>query len=292
MFGYRHAFHAGNYADVLKHTVLIELLNNLNKKDKPYWVLDTHAGIGAYQFDSFEAQKTKEYVEGIGRIWDKNIPSLHDYLEALMVANHDLQTQMPAGYDIAQPILSHYAGSPMLIANQVREGDELVACELNAVDCSILKSNFRMRSGVSVHLRDGFEAIKALCPPPKIKRGMVFIDPPYEDKSDFTKIVDAAQYLSTHWHGTIMAIWYPILGQNLHIPMLNSFQASGLKSVLNIELHLASNEIGLGMAGCGMLIVNAPWQFDDWAKNVLKDLAIYLKKLNEPRTVVEWLTPQ
>lgn len=289
MFGYRHAFHAGNYADVLKHAVLIELLNHLNKKDKPYWVLDTHAGTGCYNFSSNEAQKTKEYADGIGRVWDKDISSLRNYIEALTLANDDLKTQIPAGADIALNNLSHYAGSPMLIANQLREGDALVACELNAVDCSILKSQFRMRSGVSTHLRDGFEAVIALCPP-KIKRGMVFIDPPYEDKTDFNKIVNTASFLEEHWRGTILAVWYPILGQNLHEGMLNSFKR--FPSVLNIELQIASNEIGLGMAGCGMLIMNAPWQFDLWATTLLDDLAIHLRKISTPSTKIQWISNQ
>ena len=291
MFGYRHAFHAGNFADVLKHAVLVELLNYLKQKDKPFWVLDTHAGIGHYSLKSEQALKTLESEDGIQKIRQNPSEILRSYLDAVNSSFIQMSSQSRIYRELNTQQDEYYPGSPQLILNALRVDDRLLACELNVIDCSILKGYFRRHERVSIHLRDGFEAIRAFCPP-KIKRGLVFIDPPYEDKNDFMYILDAIKYCQKHWNTGIIAIWYPILGANYHWELLDAMVTNNIKSALQIELQITNNDINMGMSGCGMLIINTPYQFDIWATQLLEDLLPRFKKSQDACIKVKWLTSQ
>ncbi len=276
MFGYRHIYHAGNFADVFKHVVLVELLKTLRQKPSAFCVLDTHAGIGMYPLNSMEARKTDEFQTGIGRVWFDAPSALHDYLMQVRQVNSDGQ-------------LNQYPGSPNLIRGLLREQDKLMACELNAVDNSRLKQQFRRDKQVAIHLRDGFEAIKALTPPPE-KRGLILIDPPYEDKNDYKNIVEAVKGLQQRWASGMCAIWYPLLDQQRHVAFLNQIKKLAIPNTLNMMLQLNLLDIPMGMGGCGVVLINAPWQFDLWAKATLPVLADALKREMSPILNVNWLT--
>ncbi len=294
MFGYRHAFHAGNFADVFKHAVLVELLDSLSQKDKPFWVLDTHAGVGHYDLLSDASTKTAEYKAGIQQIWQKPLPELTRYIAAINQAYQHMVAQRTYQQ---LPVITHphhyYPGSPQLILNALRADDRLVACELNAADCSILKSYFRNQPKIAIHLKDGFEAIRAFCPP-QIKRGLVFIDPPYEDKKDFQRLYTAAQYLHKHWRNAMLAIWYPILSGNYHLDLLADWQTGitqqQLGESLNLIFQITSNETQ-GMSGCGMLIMNPPWQLDQWAIKMSDALLGLMRQSSAAHYQVKWLKP-
>jgi 23S rRNA (adenine2030-N6)-methyltransferase len=252
MLSYRHVFHAGNHADVLKHTVLLAVLDYLNQKDKPYWVIDTHAGAGGYRFDAGRAKSHAEYEDGVGRLWSRtDLPApVAAYVEAVRVDNPDGQ-------------LRRYPGSPLLTARMLRSQDRLRLFELHPADVRLLGEAIAAtvpdaKRRVAIRQEDGFEGIKALLPPPP-RRGLVLIDPAYEDKRDYARVLTALKEGLTRFAtGTYLA-WYPLLQRN------ESMQLAGrLKKLapewLNVTLTVkAPSADGMGMHGSGMFVVNPPW---------------------------------
>jgi 23S rRNA (adenine2030-N6)-methyltransferase len=254
MLSYRHVFHAGNHADVLKHTVLLAVLGYLNQKDKPYWVVDTHAGAGGYRFDAGRAKTHAEYEEGIGRLWeckDSDLPPLlADYVAAVRIDNPDGQ-------------LRRYPGSPLLALRAMRPQDRLRLFELHPADVKLLADAViavapDAQKRVAIRQEDGFEGLKALLPPPT-RRGMVIIDPAYEDKRDYAKVVAALKEgLQRFATGTYL-IWYPLLQRNESIQLAGRLKKAA-PDWLNVTLTVkAPGADGLGMHGSGMFVVNPPW---------------------------------
>ena len=216
MFSYRHGFHAGNHADVLKHCVLTQLLGYLNQKEAPYMVIDTHAGAGLYQLDSDYATQSGESDEGVALLWGRDdVPDVvNDYLQVIRDMN-------PAGR------LRHYPGSPFLAERLMRDQDRLRVFEMHPTDSKLLAENFRkleahaaangQRSsarGTRVQLQraDGFAGLKALLPPPS-RRGLVLMDPSYEDKDDYRKVKVAIEDAQKRFATGTYAVWYPVLGR-------------------------------------------------------------------------------
>jgi 23S rRNA (adenine2030-N6)-methyltransferase len=181
---YRHAYHAGNHTEVFKHCVLCLLLLELRKKPKPFTVIDTHAGAGIYDLLSAKAKKTGEAAAGIGRVIDKDIPTATAYLELLRHLN-------PSG-------LACYPGSPTIVQNFLRQDDRLIACELHEDDAASLRKHFIWDGRVLVQHRDGYEAIRAFVPPPT-RRGLVFIDPPFERANEFDKLAESLNAAVRKW---------------------------------------------------------------------------------------------
>ncbi|HXG28683.1 MAG TPA: 23S rRNA (adenine(2030)-N(6))-methyltransferase RlmJ [Nevskiales bacterium] len=277
MFGYRHAFHAGNFADVFKHVILVQLLRALQKKDKPFWVLDTHAGAGRYDLGSAEARKVGEYREGIARLWERSglSPELRDYREQVAAFNPDGR-------------LRCYPGSPRLIQRLLRAGDRLVACELHPNEFPVLQAEMAGERNVSIQKLDGYAALKAYLPP-KEGRGLLFMDPSFEMDGEFERLKDALRLVQQRWRNGMTAIWYPILHRAPSARFHASVQQMGLPKVLCAELGLAPYDSPQGMHGCGLLIVNPPWQLDVTLQRVLPELLEILRTGPQAQTRVEWL---
>ena len=278
MLSYRHAFHAGNFADCLKHTLLLQLLDGLNRKDKPWLALDTHAGAGLYELGAAQAQKTGEYRDGIARLWSRADlePELAAYVAAVRSENPDGR-------------LSRYPGSPALIRQRLRDRDRLIACELHPGDQPSLKALFAADRRIAVHKRDGYEAAGAFLPPPE-RRGLLFVDPAYELAGEFERLLKLVGQIHRRWREGTVAIWYPILDRAPSERFCRALAASGVPALLRIELGLAPYDTPLGMKGSGVIVCNPPYQLDVAARRWLAQLQGILSDGGAGETRVEWLT--
>jgi 23S rRNA (adenine2030-N6)-methyltransferase len=277
MFGYRHAFHAGNFADVFKHVILVQLLRALHKKDKPFFVLDTHAGAGLYNLRSNEAQKVGEYRHGIARLWETgNLSSeLKDYRELVATFNPSEK-------------LGAYPGSPRLIQRLLRGEDRLVACELHPSEFPILQAEMAGERNVSVLRLDGYDALKAHLPP-KESRGLVFMDPSFEMDREFERLKSAVRLIQQRWRHGMVAIWYPILHRAPSERFHAALRQQDYPALLCAELGLRPYDSPQGMHGCGVIIVNPPWQLDVTLKRLLPELREILADEGRGQTRVELL---
>jgi 23S rRNA (adenine2030-N6)-methyltransferase len=248
---YLHGFHAGNHADVLKHAVLLYLINRLKSKDKAFFVLDTHAGRGQYLIQGEQAQKTGEAQQGIFKmITLKKLPEpLHFYLKQIERVN-------PIGS------LLNYPGSPLLIAQQLRDQDRLVCYESQKAEFDVLRQLFKTDQNVKTEFGDGYQALKALLPPVE-RRGLVLIDPPYEaQEQEYQQILTSLQEALLRWPTGQFAIWYPIKQRRSLIGFFRKVAQLGMKSALVLELLVRKDNSPLRMNGSGMLIINPPFQMD------------------------------
>ncbi len=252
MLSYRHAFHAGNHADVLKHFVLVCLMRYLAKKDKPFWVIDTHAGAGAYGLDAGYAAQNAEWENGIARLWTRtDLPEdLADYVALVRDMN-------------PQDRLNFYPGSPYLAWKLLRPEDRLRLFELHPTDVDLLGKTFKEsgRSGgrqVMVTQGDGFAGLKSLLPPPP-RRALVLMDPSYEDKRDYGRVVDAMKDSLKRFATGTYALWYPMLQrpEAMRLPdRLHHLEVDWLDVSLSVS---RPSKDGFGMHGSGMFIANPPW---------------------------------
>ena len=265
MLSYRHAFHAGNHADVLKHCLLVLLLRHMNQKDKPYWVVDTHAGAGRYRLDSEHALKNAEFAGGIGKLWQRDDlpPALADYVELVRQLNPDNR-------------LRHYPGSPWLALQVMRADDRLRLFELHGSDFQLL-SRALADEGRRVALRqaDGFIEIKSVLPPPT-RRGLVLMDPAYEDKRDYLRVIAALKEGLARFATGTFAVWYPQLqrGDARQLPeKLRKLADKWLDVRLTVATPAAD---GFGMHGSGMFVINPPWTLAEALAPVLPWLAANL----------------
>jgi len=284
MLSYRHAFHAGNHADLLKHAVLTCLLDYLKRKDKPFSYIDTHAGGGVYDLQGEWSRKVAEYRDGIGRLWPqrKQFPELKSYFRAITALNDHTSTECGAP--------RYYPGSPMVALQLARDQDRLQLAELHNAEIEVLRHNFRRTDQVAVHHRDGFEALVALCPPTP-RRGLVLIDPPYELKQDYQAVVTSVGKALKRWPQGCYAIWYPILGRTVDrsAQLLKGAAQLPADSVLKIELRVMADQVERGMHGSGMLLLNPPWQFDATVREFLPRLTELLAQDEHAGYTLEWL---
>lgn len=281
---YRHAFHAGNHADVLKHIVLLALLEALKRKETPLFVLDTHAGRGRYLLASEESRKTAEADAGVFRLFDS--PKLPAVIEAYLRA---VQADNPVGALLAYP------GSPLLAAQAMRSQDRLAACELQPEEAAELKALFAHDDRVAVHARDGYAAMRALLPPrigeTRFARGLVLIDPPYEAQdAEYPRIVDALREGLARWPTGQYAVWYPIKQRRSLQPFFRRIAALPIKSALVAELQIRPDDSPLRLNGSGMLLLNPPYQFEQVLAPALPALQKTLGE-NGATTRLEWLKP-
>ncbi|MFT4179244.1 MAG: 23S rRNA (adenine(2030)-N(6))-methyltransferase RlmJ [Thermomonas sp.] len=253
---YRHAFHAGNHADVLKHVTVLALCDALTAKPAPCFALDTHGGRGLYKLDGEAAQKTGEAQDGIARLIAEapRDPAIQRYLAAIRACR--LQHGAHA-----------YPGSPWLLAHALREQDRIAACELHPEEAHVLRDHFAADARIATHQRDGYAAIKALLPPKhgalKFARGLVLIDPPFEAQlAEFDTALAALREGLTRWPQGMFALWYPIKQGRALQPFRRAAAALPAKSALALELLVRADDSPLRMNGSGMLLLNAPWQFD------------------------------
>jgi len=278
---YRHAFHAGNFADVFKHSILLGLLESLKGKQSAFCYFDTHAGRGRYDLRGEEATRTREAAGGVQRLLaSTRLPSLlHVYV--------NLVRALSAGQGGE---LAVYPGSPLLASLVMRDQDRATLCELQEDEAAALKALFRGDARFGVHHRDGYEALKALTPP-KQKRGLVLIDPPYEAQvGEFLQIQDALTGAFTRWPNALYAVWYPIKLRQHIVPFHRWLaERSGATRVLAAELLLHPDNSALRLNGCGMAILNPPWKFDRQLNELLPVLRELLAQSRYGAHRLEWL---
>ncbi|MEG3193066.1 23S rRNA (adenine(2030)-N(6))-methyltransferase RlmJ [Lysobacter sp. D1-1-M9] len=284
---YRHAFHAGNHADVLKHVTLLALCDALAAKPAPLFALDTHAGRGLYALDGNSAQRSGEAEGGVSRLLAEapKHPAIARYLAAVKACRLE---HGPATYP----------GSPWLLAHALREDDRIAACELLPEEAAQLKVNFARDPRVAVHARDGYAAMKALLPPTLLKaggsamkfaRGLVLIDPPYEAQlEEFDHIIGALRQTLSRWPNASYAVWYPIKRRRSLQPFFRRAATLPVKASFVAELMVHPDDSPLRMNGSGLLLLNPPWQFGQGLGAVLPLLA---KALGEAgaSSRLEWL---
>ena len=264
---YRHGFHAGNHADVLKHLVLVALLDALKRKDAPFFVLDSHAGRGRYDLAGGQAGRTGEARAGIHRVWKaapSQPPALVRYLEAVADAQAGEQDSYP--------------GSPLLVSRALRQQDRFAACELLPDEAAALKALLAADPRSHVHARDGYAALKALLPPKdgstRFARALVLIDPPYEAQdAEYPQILAALNDALLRFPQGIFAVWYPIKQRPSLHPFFRKIATLPAKSALAIELLVRPDDSPLRMNGSGMLLINPPWQLEKDIEPALKPLA-------------------
>lgn len=274
---YRHAFHAGNFADVLKHAVLTLCLEHLKRKEAAFRVIDCHAGIGRYDLWGDAANRTGEYQAGIARLLDAAAPpaGLEPYLAAVRALN-------PRG----QP-LRWYPGSPRLTQALLRPQDSLVLVELHPEDVGALGAEFAGDRRVAVRHMDAYAALKALLPPPE-RRGLVLIDPPFERRDEFERMLRGLAQALKRWPGGIYAAWYPIKAR----PPVDAFLA-GMRGferpALAVELMVRPGDVPERLNGCGLAILNPPWRLDEALAGLLPGLARLLAQEGPGGWRVDWL---
>lgn len=266
MLSYRHAFHAGNHADVLKHYVLSLVLRYYNQKDKPYWVIDTHAGAGMYALADSFAQKNMEFETGIARLMaSPTLPeSVQNYLEAVSAVNPN-------------DALQYYPGSPQISAHYLREQDKLRLFELHPNDFKLLQQHFAGKHRqIKAEMTDGFHGLKACLPPPT-KRAVVLIDPPYELKEDYQRVVTSLQDSLKRFATGTYLVWYPLLQRPEPNAMVQALLTLQPQNWLDIRLHVEQPHAdGYGMYGSGMFIINPPWQLPEILNSSMPEITTLL----------------
>ncbi|WP_020407034.1 23S rRNA (adenine(2030)-N(6))-methyltransferase RlmJ [Hahella ganghwensis] len=278
MLSYQHAYHAGNFADIHKHWLLVLLIEALSRKDKPWCYLDTHSGRGKYPLDSDIANKTAEWREGVGQIWKhagKAPESLQSFIQLLGVSDGI------GGQE--------YPGSPEVVKKLMRPNDRAVLCELHPQEFEWLKKHYRHCSNIHLHFRDGFEGVLGMVPPPE-KRGLVLIDPSYELKQDYQRIPAYLEKLRKRWAGACVAIWYPVLAEARHNVLLEGVRKSSVHNVLRSEIR--KKNVAKGMVGSGMLIMNPPWKVDQTIEAGWSFLVESLQLDDRLSVAVDWLKPE
>lgn len=279
---YRHAFHAGNFADVFKHAALTLILEALAVKDKPFAVIETHAGAGRYDLAGESAQKSAEWRDGIGRLWGERAPpaQLARYLELVRAAN-------PAG--AAQP--RFYPGSPLIAHELLRADDRLVLCEIVLQEAEALARELGRDPRVMVRVQDGYAALKALLPPPE-RRGLVLIDPPYEKPQEFGQAIESLRAAHARWPTGIYALWYPQKEREPIGRMERTLIESGIRRVLRAELCVFPPDSAFRLNGSGMIVINPPWKLDESLRAAGDWLLARLRRVEGAVCRVGWLVPE
>jgi 23S rRNA (adenine2030-N6)-methyltransferase len=259
MLSYRHAFHAGNHADVLKHLILVQLLRHLAQKDKAFWVIDTHAGAGTYALDSNYATKLSEFNGGIGRLWERT-----DLPAAVAAYVDEVRALNPAGNLLAYP------GSPWFALRGLREQDRLRLFELHTTDIEILANNFRHVSRqVMVTLGDGLAGLKGLLPPAP-RRSLTLIDPSYELREDYAAVLDALTDSLKRFPTGTYAVWFPQLTKPESRQLPHQLKSLAVDNWLMVSLSVRTpSPDGFGMHGSGMYVINPPWTLAATLKEVM-----------------------
>lgn len=262
---YLHHYHAGNFADVFKHFVLLELIGFLQQKDSPLAVYDTHSGAGIYDLSATPSQKTGEWRAGIGKLWQSKDADWQPLLELVRQLNEGDKLQL-------------YPGSPFILAEQLRLTDNLTLCEVSDGPMRHLRNHFGKQRRINLHQRDGYEALVALLPPKNAKRALIHIDPPYE-QDDFRRIHEVVPQALHRFRQGVFAIWYPVKTRAGVLPFVNKMRrlVGEDEKVLNLQI-MTGIENSLAMNGCGMLIINPPYGFAQHIKPKIAKLEKLLQQ--------------
>ena len=247
MLSYRHSYHAGNFADVLKHTVMTSILDYLLQKDKAFCYLDTHSGCGAYQLDSAQSLKTGEFNNGIGALWNlQDLPvPVARYLDQVKAFN-------------GEGTLLSYPGSPMICNQMRRDEDRMFLFELHSNEFTNMRGNFSGDRSIKMSNTDGLQGLIANMPP-KERRGLVLIDPSYEIKTEYDEVVETLIAAHRRFATGTYALWYPVVKRVLITKMERALKASGIKNIQLFELGIETDREERGMTSSGMIVINAPW---------------------------------
>lgn len=253
MFSYRHAFHAGNHADVLKHSIFVSILDYFNRKDAPYWVIDTHAGAGIYDLTSDWAVQNGEFIDGLDRLLGAELmpPMVVRYLEEVHHFNPD-------------GVANFYPGSPWLALRALRERDRLRLFEMHPSEAEVLKHNLAQQDRAAIrqttiYEADGFTGVKALLPPPP-RRGIVIIDPSYEDKLDYRKTLQTVNDGLARFASGCFIVWYPLVQRREVQEMVRSLERLKPAEWVHATLTVRKpSDDGFGLHGSGMFVINPPW---------------------------------
>ena len=251
---YRHIYHAGNICDVVKHAVLTLVIDRLCLKDKPFCMLDTHAGVGVYDLNDPRAVKTAEAQSGI--------------LKLLAAAPIPMLARYDATIRAMQP---HYPGSPLLACHLMRPQDRVIACELHPDDAQDLRRNLRAYPNAQTHHRDGYESLRAFLPPAE-KRGLVLIDPPYEDPQEFDRLAAAVIAAYQRWPQGVYMLWYPVKDRPAIWRFQDNLVAAGIKDILCAEFIYTEETRNDRLNGSGLILINPPWQMDDTLRELFPAL--------------------
>lgn len=265
MLSYQHLYHAGNFADVLKHIVLIKALTYLKSKEKPICFIDTHAGSGRYQLNSAEAQKNQEFLSGISILWPfENLPSggVAEYIDLVRHFN--------------QPgLLRTYPGSPLIASTVLTTFDRLFFYELHPAEARNLRSCFNKDNRIKIFNKNGLQDSLGLLPP-KERRGVVLIDPSYEVKSEYQDVVTALIALHKRFATGCFLLWYPVVDRKRNRTLERALQCSGIKNIQLFELGIQEDSLDFGMTACGMIVINPPWTLMADMQHILPWLAATL----------------
>jgi len=277
---YRHAFHAGNFADVVKHTILTRILTYLMRKDAAFRVIDTHAGVGIYDLFGDKAERTGEWRDGIGRVMAAELPApvaelLAPYLAAIRAQN-------PEGD------LRYYPGSPFITRHMLREQDRLMAFELHPMDANRLKENFAGDFQTRITQLDAWDIFGTHLPP-KEKRGLVLIDPPFEEKGEFARMVQGLEKAHKRWPGGTYAFWYPIKEPEEVEAYVNALKRTGIPKILRLELTIRAPSAPPRLHGTGMVVVNPPFVLEEEMRALLPVLTDLLSDEDRGRWSVDWV---
>ncbi|NCC02534.1 MAG: 23S rRNA (adenine(2030)-N(6))-methyltransferase RlmJ [Proteobacteria bacterium] len=277
---YRHIYHAGNMCDIVKHSILMLLIDYMKQKDKGFALLDTHAGCGMYDLNSEEAQKTNESDEGIGKLWTSRArtpEALAPYLSIIEKVNHD-------------GLLSFYPGSPLFAAHSLRPQDRLILCELHPEDAHALRRTMRPFPTAQIHNRDGYEAIKAFLPFAE-KRGLILIDPPFEDREEYSALIKALAHCNAQAPQVTVAIWYPIKDRPAIWQFHEDLSAQVKTEALVAEFLFQPEECADKLNGSGLAIINPPWILHDQLSQLFPALHDLLKtEMNNNGSIIRVLT--
>jgi 23S rRNA (adenine2030-N6)-methyltransferase len=286
---YRHHFHAGNFADVMKHALLVQLVRALQKKERGFLYLDTHAGRGGYDLAAAATgdslARKPEWPEGIGRIFGNAAApaTLGEYLGTVREFNRSRGA--------AESELRHYPGSPAVVATLARAQDRLVLCEKQPDECAALREAFLFTPRAVVREMDGYVAVRAKLPPPE-RRALVLIDPPFEAQNEFAQIVTALGEGLGRLPGGVFAVWYPLTERARADAFLTALRELRPPPTLTAELAVAGDSAPLKMRGCGLALINPPWQFDRDCRPTLDWLAGALAQAPGGGARLEWIVPE
>lgn len=268
MLSYRHSFHAGNFADLLKHIVLVEILDHFIKKETPFDYIDTHAGAGFYNLRGPDSQKLREYAEGIGKLDFNGLPELEKYFQVIRTFNKTDSLYL-------------YPGSPSIAKCFLRNQDSGWLFELHPKDHDLLQKNFSKNKNIRVHNQDGFEGLKALVPPSS-KRGLILIDPSYEIKTEYDLVIDRVIKAHKKFSHGVYAIWYPVVDRLTIKRMERKLFDSGIRNIQQFELGVSDDSTKSGMTSSGMIVINPPWKLFEKMSRILPNVAKEITQVSRP----------
>lgn len=280
MLSYQHAYHAGNFADVLKHVVLQRTLKHLKLKANPLCYIDTHAGSGHYKLNGSEAQKNKEYLNGIDSLWLRDdLPDiLTDYVNLIKQFNHSKQ-------------LTHYPGSPLIASKLLGDNDRLFLYELHTSESRLLTEAIKKDKRIKIFRANGLQDSLGLLPP-KERRGLILIDPSYEIKNEYQVVVDAIKEMTKRFTTGCYCLWYPVVARKRNQYIERALIASGIKNIQLFELGLQPDSDEFGMTACGMIVINPPWTLFTEMQQILPWLVDALAQPNQGFYRVEQLVAE